>query len=58
MKTQQFRLEQDDAQEHDCFINKLKRPPTEWEKIFSNSTFSKRLMSKVDKELIQLNIRK
>lgn len=46
MKTHQFRLEQDDAQNYNFFINKLRRLSTEWEKIFSNNTFRKELMSK------------
>ena len=33
----------------------MKRQPTEWEKIFANYIFDKGLISKVDKELIQLN---
>ena len=33
-------------------------PPTAWEKIFSNDTFDKGLMSKIYKEQIQLNINK
>ena len=46
-------------------INKMKRQPNEWEKIFANDISEKRLTSKiykeniyVYKELIQLNIRK
>ena len=39
-------------------INKMKREPTEWENIFANDTSDKRLISKVPKELIQLNTRK
>ena len=38
-------------------INKMKRQPTEWENIFS-STYDKRLVSKIYKELIKLNIKK
>ena len=39
-------------------INKMKRPPTEWEKIFANDTSDKRLISKIYKKLIQHNIKK
>ena len=36
-------------------INKMKRYSTEWEKIIANDIFDKRLISKIYKELIQLN---
>ena len=39
-------------------INKTKRKPTEWEKIFANDMSDKRLMSKIYKQFIQLNIKK
>ena len=39
-------------------INKTKRQPTGWEKIFANDETKKGLMSKIYKQLIQLNIKK
>ena len=36
----------------------MERQPTEWEKIFANDMTGKGLISKVEKQLIQLNIRK
>jgi len=38
-------------------INKMKRPSTEREKIFANDISDKRLISKIHKELIELNIK-
>ena len=35
-------------------INKMKRQPMEWEKIFANQTSNKALISKIYKELIKL----
>ena len=38
--------------------NKVKRPLSEWEKIIANETTDKRLISKIYKQLTQLNARK
>ena len=39
-------------------INKIKKQPAEWQKIFANDATHKRLISKIYKQLIQLNIKK
>ena len=39
-------------------INKMKREPSEWEKIFANERTEKGLTSKIYKQLMQLNIKK
>ena len=39
-------------------INKMKRQPSEWEKIFANETMEKELISKLYKQLMELNIKK
>ena len=37
--------------------NKTKRQPSEWEKIFANESMEKGLISKIHKQLMQLNIK-
>ena len=39
-------------------INKVKRQPSEWEKIIANEATDKQLVSKIYKQLLQLNSRK
>ena len=39
-------------------VNKIKRKPSEWEKIIANETTDKGLIPKIHKQLIQLNTRK
>ena len=38
-------------------VNKMKRQPSEWEKIFANESTDKGLISKIYKQHMQLNIK-
>ena len=38
--------------------SKVKRQPSEWEKIIANKAMDKELMSKIHKQILQLNSRK
>ena len=39
-------------------INKMKRQPSEWKKMFANEITDKGLISKIHKQLMELNIKK
>ena len=39
-------------------INKMKKQPSEWEKLFANESMDKGLISKIYKQRVQLNIKK
>ena len=39
-------------------ISKVKRQPSEWDKIIANEATDKELMSKISKQLMQLNTKK
>ena len=39
-------------------VSKVKRQPTEWEKIFAKDPFDKALLSKIYKELLKLKNKK
>ena len=39
-------------------INKTKRQPSEWEKVFANESTDKGLISKIYKQLMKLHVKK
>jgi hypothetical protein len=39
-------------------VNKTKRPPTDWERIFTNPTYNRELISNIYKELKKLRLQK
>ena len=39
-------------------INKPKRQPSEWEKIFANKATNRGLITEINKQLMELNIKK
>jgi hypothetical protein len=39
-------------------VNRTKREPTDWEKVFTNPTSNRRLISNIYKELKKLHFRK
>ena len=36
-------------------VNKVQRQPTEWEKIFENQIYDKKLIFRIHRELLKLN---
>jgi hypothetical protein len=45
------------AQQKKCSL-KLKRPPTEWEKVFASYTSNRELITRIHRELKKLNLQK
>ena len=53
-----IKLKNSFAQQRKLIISKVKRQPSEWEKIIANEITDKELISKIYKQVTQLNIRK
>ena len=57
-----FKLDLEKAEEpkikDQISISKVKRKPSEWEKVIANEATDKELISKIYKQLLQLNFRK
>jgi hypothetical protein len=55
LDTQEADIRKIMVQSQPGLVSKLKRPPTEWEKIFANYTSDKGLITRIHRELKKLN---